>query len=373
MIVNHVSLTGNSSYNTYQTNNDKQFLEEIEVAIGKIILSIHESGDYVAVEQVDRAVLAHYQVPSYRDLRIYHVMDLKSRANLIKRSKDVTFYMQVFKETFNLCTISDLDALIAKFLQLNTYDDANLGPLHKHPSVQQIFQFKPKKRNEPVIKITSGEIIAQFLDFHQANQRVRYSYEDFVDQLVHTYQLENREQLGLFCRSFPYLTQVSNRLSREWKISSKRIESDAVKCIIHEIESKLQEIKEDVTSHLDLSMYTNKSPMAVFDHLLTMVDKHLNIAQQKAVRDLLLKLRSDELLRCILNICIYLGSLKKPEKFVAEFQKLTKGSMNNNQQRTAEPSKINTTSTDQHQVNVPKTSTIGPVSSVVLPVSMYNG
>ena len=235
----------------------------------------------MAVEQVDRAVLEHYQGQSYRDLGIYHLTDIKSRANLIKRSKDVTFYMQVFKETFNLCTIFDLNALIANFLQLNTYDDANLGPLHKHPSVQQIFQFKPKKRNESVPKMTSGEIIAKFLEFHQANQHIRYNYEDFLDQLVHTYRLENREQLGLFCRSFPYLTQVCNRLSREWRISSKRIESNAVKCITDEIERKLQEIKDDVTSHLDFSMYTSKSPMAVFDHLLSMVDKYLIIAQKK--------------------------------------------------------------------------------------------
>lgn len=100
----------------------------------------------------------------------------------------------------------------------------------------------------------------------------------------------------------------------------KRIDSDAQKRIIATVEAQLWEIQQEVSD--ELSSYTNKSPVAVFDHLVSVVDKHLTVAQQKSVRDTLLKIRNDELLRCLFNISIYLGTIDKPEKFIDQIKKL---------------------------------------------------
>ncbi len=110
--------------------------------------------------------------------------------------------------------------------------------------------------------------------------------------------------------------------------------------IITAVEAQLWEIQEEVRSELELSSYTNKSPIAVFDHLVKVVEKHLTVPEQKSVRDILVKIRNDELLRCLLNISIYLGTLDEPEHFIAELKKF-------NQNQADRSGKQNSVSTSQ--------------------------
>lgn len=115
---------------------------------------------------------------------------------------------------------------------------------------------------------------------------------------------------------------MTRKINQDCSRHKKRVDSDAQKQIINAVEAQLWEIQQEVRSELELSSYTNKSPMAVFDHLVSVVEKYLTVSQQKSVRDTLIKIRNDELLRCLLNISIYLGTIDKPEKFIAELQKL---------------------------------------------------
>ncbi|CAF3066439.1 unnamed protein product [Rotaria sp. Silwood2] len=353
-------------------------IEDIEATLGKIILTIHLRQEYVSVARVEQDLLTHYGVQSFRELGV-NQRDLKTLTNHIHRDKDVTFYMQVFEQIFNLCTLYDLAPLIAKFLKVNKYEDAHLGPLDEHPAIKRVFKYKRIKRHEPIPEITSGEIIHAFVEFQQSHQHRKFLYEDFIDELVQEYQFEKREQLGLFCRSFPYLSEVTRKLTQEWNRCDKRIVSDATRRIINEVENKLREIQQQVSSELELSSYTNKSPMSVFDHLISVVDKHLNIAQQKVIRDLLIKIRKDDLLRCLLNISIYLGSMDKPEKFIAEFQKLSQ-SQNQNSTSSSEQSSNAKKSLDNnyHQRNSQYISNIhnvkseGNVSSTINETSFTN-
>lgn len=121
---------------------------------------------------------------------------------------------------------------------------------------------------------------------------------------------------------------MTGKITREYEKYKKRVDSDAQKQMIDAVQAKLWEIQQEVRDQLDLSSYTNKSPMAVFDHLVSVVEKHLTVSQQKSVRDALVKIRNDELLRCLLNISIYLGTLDQPEKFVVELQKLNQNQGN---------------------------------------------
>ncbi len=86
-------------------------------------------------------------------------------------------------------------------------------------------------------------------------------------------------------------------------------------------------------NELELSSYTNKSPIAVLVHLVAVVEKHLTVPQQKSVRDILMKIRNDELLRCLLNVSIYLGTLDKPEKFITELQRLNQNQPDRNERQ----------------------------------------
>lgn len=116
---------------------------------------------------------------------------------------------------------------------------------------------------------------------------------------------------------------MTRKVAQDCTTYKKRVDSDAQKRIIATVEAHLKEIQDELSNELEPSPYTNKSPMAVFDHLVSVVEKHLTISQQKSVRDALVKIRGDELLRCLLNISIYLGTLDKPEKFITEFQRLS--------------------------------------------------
>jgi hypothetical protein len=181
--------------------------ESIDTKICEIILAIHLRQNFVSVERVEQDLFEHYRVKSFRELGVDH-RNLKSLMNLIHRIKDVTFYMQIFEQIFNLCTLHDLGPLLARFLKVNSYDDAHLGPMDEHPDVKRVFKYKPRKRHQPIPDITSGQIINAFLAFQDKHQQRRYDYEEFLDELVEQNQLQKREELGIFCKSFPYLTEV---------------------------------------------------------------------------------------------------------------------------------------------------------------------
>ncbi|CAF4912624.1 unnamed protein product, partial [Rotaria socialis] len=77
-----------------------------------------------------------------------------------------------------------------------------------HPDVKRIFNYKPTKRHQPIPAITSADIVNSYLEFQDLNRGRQFPYEKFLDNLVEKYQLQKREELGIYCKSFPYLTEV---------------------------------------------------------------------------------------------------------------------------------------------------------------------
>ncbi|UJR16805.1 hypothetical protein I4U23_003704 [Adineta vaga] len=348
--------------------------DEIDTKLCEIILNIHLRKEYVSLERVEQELFAYYRVQSFRDLHV-HQQNLKTLTNLIHRIKDVTFYMQIFEQVFNLCTLHDLGPLIARFLKLETYEDAHLGPLDENPAVQRVFKYKPRKRHQPIPELTCGQIINSFLVFGERYHRnERYDYDAFLDDLVQQNQLHNQKELGIYIKSFSYLIEVSRKVDQECNKYKKQIEKDAQRQIIRTIETRLGEIQNDVEDELNSSAYINKSPIAVLDYLVSIVDKYLTVPQQKLVRDILMKIRESELLRCLLNISIYLGTIDEPAKFIDEIQKF-------NRQQVDESGRQNSTSTKsmnhskkdhQHTVNMQNSNTTIDLSRPTIETSFEN-
>ncbi|CAF1279749.1 unnamed protein product [Adineta steineri] len=321
LTTNHHSITHNPVAQS-ETRSMTTYEDEIDTKLCEIILTIHQLHEYVSLERVEKELFEHYKVNSFRELRV-NARHLKTLTNLSHRIKDVTFYMQIFEQIFNLCTLHDLDPLLAKFLKFDTYEEAHLGPLDKNPDVQRVFQYKPRKRHQSIPDITSGQIIDAFIAFKDKHRRhERYNYNEFIAELLQQNQLHKKEELGIYCKSFPYLSEISGKVTQDYKKYTKRVETDAQKQIIRTVETRLWEIQREVSSELNLSAYIDKLPIAVFDHLVSIVDKHLTVTQQKLVRDTLMDIRDNELLRCLLNISIYLGTIDQPEEFIAELKKL---------------------------------------------------
>jgi hypothetical protein len=182
---------------------------EVNRKICEIILSIQQSKEFVSRERVQRELFNHYHVTSWSELRV-QASRFNALINLTDRQKDVTFYMHCFEQIFNLCTLNDLEPLLAKFLNVEKYEDVRLGPLDKNPEIQRIFNYQPVKRDQAIPPITTGEVIGRFMDFQKKHRHQRsFPFEDFLDELVKIYELQSREELGIFCRSFPYLLQVT--------------------------------------------------------------------------------------------------------------------------------------------------------------------
>ncbi|CAF4860629.1 unnamed protein product, partial [Rotaria sp. Silwood1] len=311
------------SINDDSISKPKTAKEELVIdQLCKIILTIHARQEFVSVQRVEKELFEYFDVHSFRELGVDQ-RNLTPLTNLIQRHKSVILYMQIFERVFNLCTLHDLGPILAKFLQLQKYEDAHLGPLDKHPDVKRIFQYKRPTSSNAVTEITTGDVINAFLDFQaKYHGPTRMPFDEFLEELVKEYKVENREQLGIFCRSFPYLTQVTRKLTQEHRIHIRRSELTARSNIIQIAQQRyielIKELKDEFQIPLDKK---KKSPTAVFDHLIAIVEKYLIVSEQQVVRDTLNKFRKDELLQCLFNVSICLGTIKKPDELMIELKK----------------------------------------------------
>jgi len=94
--------------------------------------------------------------------------------------------------------------------------------------------------------------------------------------------------------------------------------------LVEEVRARLNELKEEMRDAQELSSFNKKkTPTAVFNYLTSIIDKYLDVVpQQAALYAVLVQLRDDELLRCLLNVSIYLGTIEQPEVFIAELKQL---------------------------------------------------
>ncbi|CAF1079827.1 unnamed protein product [Rotaria sordida] len=212
---------------------------------------------------------------------------------------------------------------MAKFLNVNTYEDAHLGPLDENPDVKRVFRYEPTQRYQPIPIMTSSDVISSFIDF-QAKFKRNLAFGDFLDELVKSYRLQSRKELGLYCKSFPFLAQVSGYVRRnsQWYISE--MQTKAVEDLISTIAARLSDFRQEMHGELGPSSYNKKkSPIAVFNHLASIIEKYpLFIPEQSLAYYTLIQLRQNELLQWLLNISIYLGSFERPDLFAVELDKI---------------------------------------------------
>ena len=179
--------------------------QNVLVKLSEIILTIHGRREFVSRERVQTAFFTHFGVNSWQQLDV-PPGTLGPLVNLTDRLKKVTFYMQIFEQVFMLCTLYELGPILAEFLQVNTYEDAHLGPLEENPDVKRVSRHEPTQRHQPIPMMTSADVIILFMDFQQKHRR-NFLFGLFLDELVYRYQLRTRGELGLYCRSFPMQTK----------------------------------------------------------------------------------------------------------------------------------------------------------------------
>jgi len=102
-----------------------------------------------------------------------------------------------------------------------------------------------------------------------------------------------------------------------------KIKDDARTEVAEEVRERLKDLKTELTEGQQLEKIKNKTPTALFIHLMSIVEKYMDvIPEQPTIYAILAQLRENELLRCLFNLCIYLSKLDEPEDYVQELKKL---------------------------------------------------
>jgi hypothetical protein len=117
---------------------------------------------------------------------------------------------------------------------------------------------------------------------------------------------------------------VSGNVRRDNEWHEQQEKSTALQELAKDANTRLAELKEKMGDEMELSSFNKKkTPLAVFNYLTTLVDKYLDfIPQQPVLYAALIQLRDNELIRCLFNVSIYLGTIEKPEVIIAELKKL---------------------------------------------------
>ncbi|CAF0986825.1 unnamed protein product [Adineta steineri] len=298
--------------------------EEVNRKVIEIILSMHKSQEYVAPKRVMDKLFAHFRCRSWNELKV-HQNKLKALDNLDNRVKNVTLHVQMLKEIFNICTLYELEPLLVKCLEVNRYEDLEMGPLGVNPIVQEIFNYDPIHRNQAILPITTSDIIQHFVKFRRNRTGSSETYrDDFLNYLGQKYRLQSWKELGLHLGSFPFLIHVNNRLQQDLEQHQKGVIEKAFIGLLEDVRTNLNKIKEEINAEQQLSCYTKKkTPIAVFNHLTSIIEKYFHwLPHQSATYAALVLLRENELLRFLLNLSIYLGTIEDTETLRIELKKL---------------------------------------------------
>ncbi|CAF1313722.1 unnamed protein product, partial [Adineta ricciae] len=309
------------------------YVEEISRKLSEIIISIHRRREFVSRERVQLELFQHYGVASWSQLGV-RSSEFSPLVNLTDRIRKVTFYMQIFEQIYVLCTLHDLGPLLAGFLKLNTYEDALLGPLDENPDVKRVFRYEPTQRHQPIPFLVSGDVITLFIQFRQ-RFRGRVQYGEFLNELVNFYQLRTQRELGLYCKSFPYLQEVSNIVWRHFNVYTGEMHRKATENLTNDVLERLAQLQAEVKDAMKLSSYNKrKSPVAVFNHLISIVEKYLSfIPEQSFLYLTLVQFRQNEVLQCLLNISIYLGTIETSTLLSTEVKNIFSNQSNSTRQQ----------------------------------------
>ena len=104
----------------------------------------------------------------------------------------------------------------------------------------------------------------------------------------------------------------------------KQLAEVAREALIETIRARLDEFKTKMSDELQLSAFNKKkTPTAVLNYLTSIVTQYMEcVPEQPALYVILTQIRDNELIRCLLNLSIYLGTIEKPEILAAELKRL---------------------------------------------------
>ena len=113
-------------------------------------------------------------------------------------------------------------------------------------------------------------------------------------------------------------------MEEQYRYSESRVKNDARHHLAEEARVFNETLRQKILDEKQIGeLGKKKTPVALFNHLTSLVEKYFNfIPQQSAVYALLTVLREHDLLRYLLSISIFLGNMETPETMIAEFKRI---------------------------------------------------
>lgn len=116
-------------------------------------------------------------------------------------------------------------------------------------------------------------------------------------------------------------------------MQKQRVKEQIYDELLGQARKSLEEMKEEMRDVDKFSKFNQKkTPLAVFSHLTSLVEKYFDIfPEQEVLYTILCQFREDELFQCLFNISIYLGTIDQPETFIAELKQIYANGPTNSQ------------------------------------------
>ena len=127
-----------------------------------------------------------------------------------------------------------------------------------------------------------------------------------------------------YYQRFTSIIKTSGKVRRESKRFEKIMFSDVQDNLLKITEENLKKNFERISMEQQASALTRQmDPVGVFNHLLMVIEKYFSITpNQRATYYVLQLIRDDDLLRCLLNLSIYLGQIEDRELLISTLKRL---------------------------------------------------
>ncbi|CAM4834054.1 unnamed protein product [Rotaria magnacalcarata] len=310
------------STSSYRVTESK---ETVEKRLAEIIANYCSNNEYVSVHNVIKNLFASYKVSKWSDLNINNVIDpykdLKPLFNLCLRHSQLNLFVDVFQHIRIVRTLDELNQEILNHFEINSYDEFQLGPILKHPTIEKLFNLR---NTSTLIPTKSTDIIELF---HKYTRQLKYKeqadFEAFKDHAAKKLGVEQWNDLSVHVTSFAYLLKTCRAIKSGGNIQNLRWTKKIEEIEIELCQQKLDKIKtkfETALSDYNCQAYVNMTPVDVFHRLLEIVEEDMGFLDdedQKYLLDLLNTLKNNELYQSLLNLAIFLGTVKEPKEYIS--------------------------------------------------------
>nr|GEW23166.1 histidine kinase-, DNA gyrase B-, and HSP90-like ATPase family protein [Tanacetum cinerariifolium] len=188
-------------YNQVSPNNNNNrhvLIERIDKAAAKARRDLIANGGYVSVIKVSQDVLLALESCSWDALgvQMQHVPALYS---LIMIEGKINAFINCFIRVWKVTTLADLEAAICKNEGVQQFEELELGPLIRHPLINDYFCVSPDSTR--AFEISSQEVLNYLVEFMGANKGAEIKADELLDFIARERSVDSKEKLHVRIQS----------------------------------------------------------------------------------------------------------------------------------------------------------------------------